>query len=243
MALKILIAEDSETNRMLFNMLLSRLGHDVDIVSNGEEAVRRFDMTRHDLVFLDLNMPVMDGFQTARQIAKKNANHVPVYAISGFAGGDVDKKLYDAGIRRCLIKPLDKDKLDGVIVECGLGRKAYTRDEHSEKIIPDDQHIPEKLLHTYARELRTRADACQRYSEQADLAGLKRETHTILALAQMLKIESLQTVSEELVSQCQAYDKKDKTPEDITTDLKSMIKPLRLGCQQAADLVMRRLAS
>ena len=72
MPLKILIAEDSATNRLLFSMTMKRLGHAADIAVNGMEACQLFRGTHYDLVFLDLNMPVADGIRAAMEINRNN---------------------------------------------------------------------------------------------------------------------------------------------------------------------------
>ena len=196
MSMRLLISEDSATNRLLLSMTLERLGYKAEIVANGAEAVEKFSPHLYDLVFLDLNMPVMDGIETAWEISKHNSRHIPVYAISGFPPAQMEKKFSKVGIRRCLIKPLDREKLAEVIKECGLA-KALPQNS----TLPDN--IPKRLMATYAHELRSRAQACARYCEDKDKKALIREAHTLRALAQMLNIEQLDARALTLEEECQ----------------------------------------
>lgn len=179
MSLRILIADDSATNRMLVSATLARMGHKADVVPNGREAVALFHSKPYDIVFLDLHMPLIDGIETAREIQKKNPHNTPVYALSGFASAAMEKKFAAAGIRRCLSKPLDRAQMEAVIAE--------TRLPAADQGIDLPPEVPHKLLSIYAQELRSRANACHRYMIDRDTRGIRREAHTLRALAQMLK--------------------------------------------------------
>lgn len=196
MTLRILIADDSATNRLLFSTVMTRLGHHADTAATGREALALFRDNRYDLVFLDLNMPVMDGFDTGAQIRQKNLRNIPVYAISGLAE-DVSQISLDAtGIRRCIQKPLDREKLDSVLAECGLATEATPQ--------TTPYSIPQKLLSTYAQELRSRsrASACLRFADDQNIPALAREAHTVRALGQMLKTTEIETTAALLETAC-----------------------------------------
>jgi CheY-like chemotaxis protein len=84
--LKVLLAEDSPTARKLIAAILEELGHEVFAVENGLRAVQEFERGRFDLALLDIVMPVMDGFEAARQIKRLAAawnEWVPVLLMSG----------------------------------------------------------------------------------------------------------------------------------------------------------------
>jgi CheY-like chemotaxis protein len=178
MPLHILIADDSSTNRLLFTTAVTRLGHTADAAANGDEALEMFASTAYDLIFLDLNMPIMDGIRTALALQQKNPRRIPVYAISGYCSAADEKKFASAGIRRCIIKPLDRQRINDVIAECGLTVTTQPA---------TGDGVPKKLMDVYARELRSRADAALRMFRQEDARAVLREAHTLRALAQMLK--------------------------------------------------------
>jgi len=219
MPLNILIAEDSATNRLLFSITMTRLGHQVDIASNGQEAVELFRDNIYHLVFLDLYMPVMGGIEAAFAIKRLNARNVPVYAISGLPPDDKAQKFQEVGIRRCLLKPLDREKLAEVAHENGLDANFMAR--------PDGratQAAPRRLMISYAHELRSRSDACGVFFRDRDHAALYREARTIESLADMLGIDSLKVAAKAL-----------EDAADTRYVLELHIRNISVLCQSAAD--------
>ena len=66
--MKVLAVDDNRTNLHILQVFLKKLGHEVIVAENGEEAVQRFKSDAPDLILLDIMMPVMDGFEAARLI-------------------------------------------------------------------------------------------------------------------------------------------------------------------------------
>ena len=156
MSLRFLIADDSATNRLLFATTVTRMGHQADIVATGREAIDLFWKGRYDLVFLDVNMPALGGIATAKEIQSLNQSHTPVYAMSGWIDSETADEMLMCGVRDCLIKPLDRAKIEHIIADCRL------ENQPADDPRPAPLDIPKKLLTVYADELRARADACER---------------------------------------------------------------------------------
>lgn len=72
--LRILIVDDIAVNRKLLQLMLSRLGHKADMVTNGKEAIQALEMQPYDLIFMDLQMPILDGLRAAQAI-RENLAH------------------------------------------------------------------------------------------------------------------------------------------------------------------------
>src|SRR5467141_5141688 len=84
-SLRILLAEDNPVNQRLASRLLEKRGHFVVVAANGREALEALEKGSFDLVFMDVQMPVMDGFEATTAIRKKEAAsgmHVPVVALT-----------------------------------------------------------------------------------------------------------------------------------------------------------------
>lgn len=67
----ILLADDNPVNRKVLEHMLSRLGHTVDAVASGKEAVDKAAISSYDLIFMDMMMPVMDGLEATRVIRRE----------------------------------------------------------------------------------------------------------------------------------------------------------------------------
>lgn len=90
--LNILVAEDVETNRKIIREMLAILGHNVEVVINGKQAFEKFDHQTYDVIFMDCQMPIMDGFEATENIRnlekRRGRNATPIIALT--AG--LDKK-------------------------------------------------------------------------------------------------------------------------------------------------------
>jgi hypothetical protein len=82
---KILVAEDNEINQKIISHLLKKENIRVDIANDGKEAIELFENKSYDLVLLDLQMPHMDGFQTAKYIRKILGSNIPIIAMTAGA--------------------------------------------------------------------------------------------------------------------------------------------------------------
>ena len=112
-ALRILAAEDVPTNQLLLQHLLTREGHGVTLVANGEEAVAAAAREPFDVILMDVQMPVMDGVEATRRIRSLStpASAVPIVMVTAHAMlGDRDRYLA-AGANDYLAKPIKPDSL------------------------------------------------------------------------------------------------------------------------------------
>lgn len=105
-----LVAEDCPTNQNLIELLLNRLGVKTEIVENGLKAVQKAAAEKFDVVLMDIQMPVMNGFEATRQI-RKNNSELPIIALTACAMRGDDQKCFSAGCSEYLTKPIDKEKL------------------------------------------------------------------------------------------------------------------------------------
>jgi len=106
--MKVLAVDDNRTNLHILQVFLKKLGHDVILAENGEEAVSRFLEQTPDLVLLDIMMPVMDGFEAARQIkAIPRDRWTPVIFLSALNRDENLVEGLDAGADDYLTKPIN----------------------------------------------------------------------------------------------------------------------------------------
>ncbi|WP_130471902.1 PAS domain-containing hybrid sensor histidine kinase/response regulator [Candidatus Magnetaquicoccus inordinatus] len=113
--LRILLAEDSEDNQLLIRLYLQQSGHILSVVGNGAEAVRLVQEGGVDLLLLDMQMPIMDGYSAARairqwEVATKRGS-LPILALTAHAFSEEGERCLAAGCDDYLVKPLRKTVL------------------------------------------------------------------------------------------------------------------------------------
>ncbi|MBN1553636.1 MAG: response regulator [Phycisphaerae bacterium] len=106
----ILVAEDSPTNQVLIKALLEHMGMRVTLTQNGQEALAAARDRHFDLVFMDIQMPVMNGYEATRRIRDVKPD-MPVIALTANAMVGDPEKCYQAGARGFLPKPIDREQL------------------------------------------------------------------------------------------------------------------------------------
>ena len=111
----ILIVEDNELNRQVIIELVDKVGVNIDIADNGKTAVNKALEKKYDLIFMDLHMPIMDGYNAAKLIRKQNAL-VPIVAITADTIDDIKVKCKQAGIDDIITKPIDPDLIYEILV-------------------------------------------------------------------------------------------------------------------------------
>lgn len=111
--LRVLIAEDDPTNRLVATRMVSRLGHHVDAVEDGAEAVETLRRARYDVVLMDLMMPGMDGLAATRAIRADTAPHAatPIVGLTANARPDDEAACMAAGMDAFLTKPVSAERL------------------------------------------------------------------------------------------------------------------------------------
>jgi CheY-like chemotaxis protein len=105
-ALHVLAAEDNDTNRMLLTTLLARMGHTIDAVEDGAQAVAALDRKSYDIILMDMQMPVMDGV-AATQAIRAAGNRIPIIALTADGLPENHRRYLDSGIDGIMTKPID----------------------------------------------------------------------------------------------------------------------------------------
>ncbi len=116
--LRILLVEDGKANQVLAQKMLQKWGHQVEIVDNGEKAVRQWQAGGFDLILMDVQMPVMDGIQATRRVRELEVvegTHIPIIAMTAHAmKGDRDRCI-EAGMDAYVAKPFRQHELYSVL--------------------------------------------------------------------------------------------------------------------------------
>ncbi|GGD80376.1 PAS domain-containing hybrid sensor histidine kinase/response regulator [Paenibacillus nasutitermitis] len=114
--LRILVAEDNPVNQRLLAAILQHIGCQMDLASNGEEAVEAVAKKRYDLIFMDIQMPVMDGLTASRRIREQFPGHSPVIlALTAFARQEDKDACLSSGMQGFLSKPIRSNEVKKIL--------------------------------------------------------------------------------------------------------------------------------
>jgi CheY-like chemotaxis protein len=112
--LRILLAEDNHVNQILAARLLEKRGHHVEVASDGREALEKLKTADFDLVLMDVQMPVMGGFEAAaavREMEKGTGKHIPIVALTAHAVKGDRERCLAAGMDGYVGKPIHPEEL------------------------------------------------------------------------------------------------------------------------------------
>jgi CheY-like chemotaxis protein/HPt (histidine-containing phosphotransfer) domain-containing protein len=128
---RILVAEDQSVNQELAIMMLERMGHHVDVVANGEEAVEAVRHKKYDVVLMDCRMPEMDGYTATQAIRKREGKgkRIPIIAVTANAMQGDHEKCLKAGMDDYVTKPIKAEKLEAVLSRW-LSKETSEQREH-----------------------------------------------------------------------------------------------------------------
>ena len=113
--LKVLLVEDNVVNQMISRAMLEHLNCEIAIASDGKAAIAEYQNQHPDLILMDCNMPIMDGFEATRHIRRleqqTNQPRIPIIAVTAHAFDHIRQDCLDAGMDEHLSKPFDLDQL------------------------------------------------------------------------------------------------------------------------------------
>ena len=115
--LHILIVEDQQLNQTIMENFLTRLGCTVTIANNGQEAMNIISAADflYDLIFMDLEMPVMDGFEATAILIKQHKIKIPIVACTGNGTDEDIAKCLSTGMKDVILKPINLNKLHDLL--------------------------------------------------------------------------------------------------------------------------------
>ncbi|WP_320174974.1 response regulator [Maridesulfovibrio sp.] len=123
--LNILLAEDCENNVLLVQLYLKKFPYSIDVAENGSEAFELFQRKEYDVVLMDIEMPVTDGYEATtlmRGFEKEHSREkTPIVAVTAHALPENEDKAYEVGCDYFLTKPVRKADLISAVQKYGAG--------------------------------------------------------------------------------------------------------------------------
>jgi CheY-like chemotaxis protein len=124
--LQILLAEDNKMNQFIAGKTFKKIGYSIDIADNGRIAIEMMEHNTYDLIFMDIQMPEMDGLQAAKYIIDTYGDSTPpIIAMTANVLSEDELKCKQAGMVDFVSKPFTIDRLEKVIQKWTLQKESY----------------------------------------------------------------------------------------------------------------------
>jgi len=208
---RILVAEDNATNRKVAMAQLRKLGYKAGAVTNGAEAIQAVKHGHYDLVLMDCQMPVMDGFEAARSIRRMQES-IPIIAITADAmPADRDRCLIE-GMSDYLAKPVELSRLSEVLArwlpESSIGDSSQATEqsigERSKVIfngesllrrLMGDRRLAKTVVKGFLRDTPSQLNNLRMRLDEADGTGARLQAHSLTGAAATVAAEGLHAVA------------------------------------------------
>lgn len=204
--LRVLIADDLPFSRLLLKRQLMTLGIIADEADNGEIALHYLQQGNYDLLITDLNMPVMDGIELARQVRKSNTTLV-IWGLTATAQEHERERCLSAGMNACLFKPITLSQLSHLLSGVSDTHDTAFDLERLAMLAQGNRALMLRALKDAQEENRCDLTAAYNASESGDYRLVKHHIHRINGTAQLLGVETLMKASQSL---------EDKLPDAMT---------------------------
>jgi len=221
---RFLLVEDNPVNQKVVARMLQKMGYVCDLAQNGREAVDALTRHTYDLVFMDCQMPVMDGFEATAQIrARENpGHHVPIIAMTAMAMKGDAERCFAAGMDDYLAKPISRDDIQQIIEkhlrmiepEAGATDRAATAERHGEpkatvsvspvdmsrlhKITEGDTELECDLIKTFLRDSRQRVAALEDLVRSGPCRDVQRTAHALKGSSGTIGALELQRLAQKI---------------------------------------------
>jgi PAS domain S-box-containing protein len=208
---RILLAEDNLTNQQVALAQLAQLGFAAQVVSTGVEALEAVQKIEYDLVLMDCNMPLMDGYETTRRIRALGKAHLPIIALTADATTEDRGLCLRAGMNDYLAKPVALDRLSEVLgrwigskINDGGGPSPICSEAGDNAIFDDaallgrllnDRELAEEILKGFLADCPQQLALLCDQLDHHDTEGARRQAHKIKGAASSVAAMPLQAVA------------------------------------------------
>ncbi|HEX9085546.1 MAG TPA: response regulator, partial [Gemmatimonadaceae bacterium] len=212
-SLRVLVAEDNAVNQKLASSILQRAGHNAILVINGREAVAAVERERFDVVLMDVQMPVMGGFEAThliRELERGSGRRTPIIAVTAHAMKGDREACFEAGMDGFVPKPIQSANLLEMLERLGTGpmpepkAQAATADTGCSdaldevalmKLVGGNRELAGELAELFLEDLEPRVTQITAAVAERDADRLRAGAHALRGSAGTLKAEIVSTAA------------------------------------------------
>ncbi|MCA9664568.1 MAG: response regulator [Myxococcales bacterium] len=246
-ARKVLVVEDNPVNRQVMHAMLDKLGHRVRLTRNGAEALDALEAERFDVVLMDCQMPVLDGYAATRALRSKEADgpHVPVVAMTAHALPGERERCLAAGMDDYVAKPIGIEQLQRLIngfprrsrpptPQVAIARGEDVRDDSTPVAMPptidlsklaalrgNDPSGLERLIGLFLEDTPQRIRDVEQALSRGDMKACAEAAHTLKGSTAYFGAARMKTLCANVEARARADD-----PEGVRTKLDELVREM-----------------
>lgn len=238
---KVLLVEDNEINQELVVELLKDTGMTIDIANNGLEALEKVKLQAYDLVFMDIQMPFLDGFEVTRRIRKDiGKKELPIIAMTANASNEDRENCIQSGMDDFVSKPIAPAPLFKVLSTWLNTATDVTADAASALAAPKlqvQEELPfdrtkalqmmggkeallEKMLYMFKDRFSNSVPELQSLLDAADYETAQRLAHTLKGVSANIAADIVKVCADRIETRLKHYSRNDLSPPDLSEDVK-----------------------
>jgi PAS domain S-box-containing protein len=197
---RVLVAEDNATNREVILAQLRKLGYQASAVANGAEAIEAVERGGYDLVLMDCEMPVMDGFEAASRIRRSTQPGIPIIAVTADAMPADRDRCFSGGMSDYISKPVELARLADVLASW-LPVAAQPEVFDSEALLrrlAGDRQLAGVVLRGFLQDVPSKLHILRQRLDEADATGARLQAHALKGAAATVSAEVLRSTALEM---------------------------------------------
>jgi signal transduction histidine kinase/HPt (histidine-containing phosphotransfer) domain-containing protein/ActR/RegA family two-component response regulator len=208
---RILVAEDDPTNQAVARALLGKLGFMADTVGTGAEAVHALEAREYDLILMDCQMPIMDGYEATRRIRASGKGDIPIIALSADAMQGHRERCIREGMNDFLPKPVElrqlsemilkwlrlaggEDTIQGASLPAGEAAPTFDEGDFLGRLM-NDRGLARAILGSFVEDCPLQLAVLSERLSEADAPGIRQQAHQIKGAAASVSAESLRALA------------------------------------------------
>ncbi|MDQ4503508.1 response regulator [Sinomonas sp. ASV322] len=211
---RVLVVEDNEVNQLVAKSMAEKLGYDVDLVTDGAQAVEATARVEYAAVLMDCHMPVMDGFDATRRIRARGGSGaaLPIIAMTAGASDEDRERCLAAGMDDYLSKPVDMSRLEAALDHWTIRAEFAPAGEHRPEPAPESavdgdrldmlrslgSGVLEATVEAFEREVGAGLESLRRASSRGGSSDLHKAAHKLKGSAGNIGAERAAELCREL---------------------------------------------
>lgn len=233
-SLKILLCEDNVLNQKLVKSVIQNFGFELDVAANGDEGIELLSHNEYDLVLMDLQMPVKDGYQTTDYIRNEMNSSIPVIAMTAHSLIGEQERCYQAGMNGYVPKPFKQAVLlkaikTAMTEEVAPEKKRRIDFSFLDEMACGDENFKKEMIHLFLDKIPSQVAELEEAFKKDDHDTVKKLAHNMKSSLDIFMLEDL--------SKCVTIIEEEASMNQFSTEILDKVNILHCGIEDVVKIL------